>query len=168
MTRVTVLTVLVVLASAALGGDMMLRLFGGSLDALRVGGGIALLLIGLSKLSGATAAARGRAAAGEARPRAAMGVVPLGIPLLAGPGAISTVMIQAQQGRGVAHAGVVVASIVVVCGLVWITLALAPAIGHRLGTAGLRVVDRVVGLLLAAVAIEQVATGLRALFPGLA
>ncbi len=60
----------------------------------------------------------------------------------------------------------VLASIVLVCALVWLTL--APAIGWRLGTAGLRVVDRVVGILLAAVAIELIATGLRALFPGLA
>jgi multiple antibiotic resistance protein len=55
-----------------------------------------------------------------------------------------------------------------VCGLVWLTLTLAPAISPRLGTAGLRVVDRVVGLLLAAAAIELIAAGLRALFPGLA
>jgi small neutral amino acid transporter SnatA (MarC family) len=92
--------------------------------------------------------------------------VPLGIPLLAGPGAISTVIIHVQQGKGVGHLGMVLASIVLVCGLVWLTL--APAISRRLGTAGLRVIDRVVGLLLAAAAIELMATGLRTLFPGLA
>jgi multiple antibiotic resistance protein len=62
----------------------------------------------------------------------------------------------------------VLASIVLVCALVWLTLVLGPAIGRRLGPAGLTVVDRVVGLLLAAVAVELIATGPRALFPGLA
>jgi multiple antibiotic resistance protein len=71
-------------------------------------------------------------------------------------------------GQGVGHLSAALASIVVVCGLVWLTLTLAPAISPRLGTAGLRVVDRVVGLLLAAAAIELIAAGLRALFPGLA
>jgi multiple antibiotic resistance protein len=87
---------------------------------------------------------------------------------VAGPGVISTVIIHVEQGKGVGHLGVVFASIVLVCGLVWLTLAVAPAISRRLGTAGLRVVDRVVGLLLAAAAIELIATGLRSLFPGLA
>jgi hypothetical protein len=71
-----------------------------------------------------------------------------------------------ELNRRHSHLGIVLASIVLVCGLVWLTL--APAISRRLGTAGLRVIDRVVGLLLAAAAIELMATGLRTLFPGLA
>jgi multiple antibiotic resistance protein len=148
-------------------GNAVLRLFGCSLDGLRVGGGIALLLIGLAKLSGSPDH-RGLVGATGTASRAEIGVVPLGIPLLAGPGAISTVMIHVQQGRGAGRLGAALASIVVVCGLVWLTLTLAPAISRRLGTPGLRVVDRVVGLLLAAAAIELIAARLRALFPGLA
>jgi multiple antibiotic resistance protein len=165
--RITVLTVLVALGSAAIVGNAVLLLFGCSLDGLRVGGGIALLLIGLSKLSGSPDN-RGAAATAGAGGRAQFGVVPLGIPLLAGPGAISTVIIHAQQGGGASHLGLTLAGIGVVCGLVWLMLTLAPAISQRLGTPGLRVVDRIVGLLLAAAAIELIAAGLRALFPGLA
>ena len=169
VTRATVVTVLVVLSCAALAGEVVLRVFGSSLDAFRVGGGIGLLLIGLSKLAGgASPGRRSRADAAEVGHRTALSVVPLGMPLLAGPGAISTVIVQTQRGEGPGHLGVVLASIVLVCALVWVTLALAPAIERRLGTAGLTVVDRVVGLLLAAVAVELIATGLRALFPGLA
>jgi multiple antibiotic resistance protein len=169
VTRAIVLTVLAVLSCAAVAGDVVLRVFGSSLDAFRVGGGIALLLIGLSKLGDQTSTGRhDRAAGAETERRAAMSIVPLGMPLLAGPGAISTVIIETQQGGGLTHMGVVLASIVLVCALVWLTLALAPAIQHRLGTAGIRVVDRIVGLLLAATAVELIATGLRALFPGLA
>jgi multiple antibiotic resistance protein len=169
VSRAAVLTVFVVLSCAALAGDVILRVFGSSLDAFRVGGGIALLLIGLSKLAGGvTPGGRGRSDVVATGRRAALSVVPLGMPLLAGPGAISTVIVQTQGGEGLGHLGVVLASIVLVCALVWGTLALAPAIERRLGSAGLTVVDRVVGLLLAAVAVDLIATGLRALFPGLA
>jgi multiple antibiotic resistance protein len=169
VTRATVLTVLGVLTCAALAGDLILRLFGSSLDAFRVGGGLALLLMGLSKLaSQTTLGRRSRAAATQVRRRAAVGVVPIGMPLLAGPGAISTVIIYAHRELGLAHLAVVLASIVLVCALVWLTLVLGAPIGRWLGTAGVTVVDRIVGLLLTAVAVELIATGLRALFPGLA
>jgi len=167
VTRTTVLTVFTVLVAAAVGGDAILQLLGGSLDALRVGGGIGLLLMGLSKLSG-TSDPRVKADAGRGRQRSTVGMVPLGIPLLAGPGAISTVIIHAQRDGGMRDLGASVASIMLVCGLLWLTLAMAPAISRRLGVNGLRVVDRLVGLLLATIAIELMATGMRALLPGLA
>jgi multiple antibiotic resistance protein len=163
--RMTVITVLVVLTSAALAGDLILRLLGSSLDAFRVGGGIALLLMGLSNLT--ASGGGGQQAVGESGSRTAASVVPLGLPVLAGPGAISTVIIQVDGGQGLWHLGAVLASSVLVSALVWATLGLAPAIGKRLGPAGFHIVNRVVGLLLAAMAIELIATGLRALFPRL-
>jgi multiple antibiotic resistance protein len=168
LTRITVLTVLVVLSSAALAGDAVLRVLGSSLDAFRVGGGIALLLIGLSKLAGVVSPSRRHPSPAGSGQRTAISVVPLGMPVLAGPGAISTVIVQTQRGGGLAQLGTVLASIVIVCALVWLTLTLAPTIERRLGCSGITVVDRVVGLLLAAVAVELISTGLRALFPGLA
>jgi multiple antibiotic resistance protein len=163
--RMTVVTVLVVLTSAALAGDSVLRLLGSSLDAFRVGGGIALLLMGVSNLTaGADPLQSGE---GDSGRRTVGGVVPLGLPVLAGPGAISTVIIQVDGGQGLWHLGEVLASIVLVSALVWATLWLAPAIGERLGPAGLLIVQRVVGLLLAAMAMELIAIGLRGLFPGL-
>jgi multiple antibiotic resistance protein len=169
VTRAVVLTVLVVLGCAALVGDVTLLLFGSSLDAFRVGGGIALLLMGLSKLARRASRSRhNRHGSTQARGRAAIGVAPLGTPLLAGPGAISTVIIHCQRSEGLGHLGIALASIVLVCALLWLTLVLGPPIGRRLGTTGITVVDRIAGLFLAALAVELIATGLRALFPGLA
>jgi multiple antibiotic resistance protein len=163
--RMTVVTVLVVLTSAALAGDSVLRLLGSSLDAFRVGGGIALLLMGISSLTASGDAQR--QGVGESGTHTAAGVVPLGLPVLAGPGAISTVIVQMDGGHGLWHLGAVLASIVLVSALVWATLWLAPAIGEQLGPTGLNIVQRVIGLMLVAMAIELIATGLRALFPGL-
>jgi len=97
----------------------------------------------------------------------ATGVVPLAIPLLAGPGAISTAIIAAEGGR-LAHQLMVVACIAVVCVVSWIVLRAAHRIAARMGTTGLNVATRILGLLLAAMAVQTMAVGLKALFPGLA
>ncbi len=94
-------------------------------------------------------------------------MVPLAVPLLAGPGAISTTIIAAQKG-GAAHLATILACIAAVSALTWVVLRAAPAIGARLGTTGLNIATRLLGLLLAALAIQTMAEGLRSLFPGLA
>ncbi|MGH8723350.1 MAG: MarC family protein, partial [Burkholderiales bacterium] len=95
------------------------------------------------------------------------GLVPLAVPLLAGPGAISTTVIAAQKG-GAAHLAVVLACIAAVSLLTWAVLRGADAIGARLKTTGLNIATRLLGLLLAALAIQTMAEGLKELFPGLA
>ena len=95
------------------------------------------------------------------------GVVPLAIPLLAGPGAISTTIIAAEKGAGIAHLSVILGCIAAVSLLTWVVLRAANAIGDRFGTTGLNIATRLLGLLLAALAIQTMAEGLRELFPGL-
>lgn len=165
--RAAVLTVFVVLAIAALAGDVVLRLIGTSLDSFRVGGGLVLLLMALSMLSAQVSSVQQtQEEAREAEQRDAIGVVPLGIPLLAGPGAISSVIIQMQRGSGWGHTLVVLGCIALVCGLLWAGLALAVPIGRRLGKIGLNILNRLFGLLLTAIAVEIIVGGLRSLFPG--
>lgn len=95
-----------------------------------------------------------------------MGVVPLAVPLLAGPGAISTAIIAAQHG-GPAHAAGLIGCVALVCVLLWSVLRVADAVGPKMGRTGLNIFTRLLGLLLAAIAIQTMAEGLRALFPGL-
>ncbi|WP_119679901.1 MarC family protein [Indioceanicola profundi] len=162
-----VLTVAAVMLTSAFLGDLILKVLGTSLDSFRVGGGLVLLLISLSMLNAKVSPVQHTATeANEAEQKAAVGVVPLGIPLMAGPGSISAVIIQMQRGEGWEHAAMVVACILFVCMLLWISLRMAVPIGHRLGQTGLNIMNRLFGLLLAAVAVEIIATGLRALFPG--
>jgi multiple antibiotic resistance protein len=168
LVRVVAITVFAVLAVSALLGEAILTTIGASLAAFRVGGGLVLLLMSLAMLNAQAGGLRqSRAEADELESRELSGVVPLAVPLLAGPGAISTTIIAAQRG-GVAHLAAILACIAVVSFLSWAVLRSAHVIGARLGTTGLNVATRLLGLLLAALAIQTMAEGLKALFPGLA
>ena len=166
LAQVVTLTVFLILAGAAFFGERLLVFMGASLPAFQVGGGLVLLLMALAMLNAQAGEIRQtRAEAAELHSRA--GVVPLAVPLLAGPGAISTTIIAAQQG-GIAHNTLLVVCIALVCALLWIMLGLAERIARRLGTTGLNIATRLLGLLLAAISIQTMAGGLRVLFPGLA
>lgn len=167
--RTAVLTIAILLISAAFLGDSILRIIGTSLHSFRVGGGLVLLLMALSMMNARVSSVQQtREEAEEAVQKHAIGVVPIGIPLLAGPGSISAVIIQMERSADWGHRAAVVACILFVCALVWVSLSLATPIGDRLGRTGLNILNRLFGLMLAAIAVEVIATGLRALFPGLA
>lgn len=167
--RTTALVVCLVLIVAALSGETILAMMGTSLAAFRVGGGIVMLLMAISMLMAQTTPIRQtEEEVRAAEERTAVAVVPIGIPLLAGPGAISAVVIQMDRGQGLVHAGLVVATIVVVALACWIVLRHAEGVGRAVGPIGLNVIVRLFGLLLASIAIETIANGLRQLFPPLA
>ncbi|MGH8770877.1 MAG: MarC family protein, partial [Burkholderiales bacterium] len=88
------------------------------------------------------------------------------VPLLAGPGAISAVII-ATHNAPLGHQAVIIGCVFLVCFLVWLTLLLAIPIGKKLGMTGLNIASRLLGLVLAAIASETMAAGLRQLFPAL-
>jgi len=168
LVQAVTLTVFAVLAVAALFGDALLQLIGASLPAFRVGGGLVLLLMALAMLNASIGGVRqSEAEAEELESGDPSGVVPLAVPLLAGPGAISTCIIAGQEG-GTLHVAAIVGCIALVCVLLWLVLTLAERIGSRLGITGLNIATRLLGLALAAIAVEMMAAGLRALFPGLA
>ncbi len=162
-------TVGLVLLTALLTGEAILTFFGITIASFRVGGGILVMLIAISmmhaRLSGAQ---QTREEVQDAAERDSIAVVPLGIPLLAGPGAISTVVLYAHRSGDWGHYLILSLQIGLVAGLVWICLRAAPLIGSRLGRTGINVVTRIMGLIMAAIAVEIMANGLRQLFPGLA
>jgi multiple antibiotic resistance protein len=167
LVRASVATVFLVLVVAAVFGEAILQLVGASLSAFRVGGGLVLLLMALAMLNAETGGVRqSEEEAAEIESGGVSGVVPLAVPLLAGPGAISTTIIAAQKG-GAAHLALLIGCIAIVSALTWIVLSAAHAIGGRLGKTGLNIATRLLGLLLAALAIQTMAEGLRELFPGL-
>ena len=169
LVRVVAITMFAVLAATALLGDTILTLIGASLAAFRVGGGLVLLLMALAMLNAEAGGVRqSQAEAAELESGELRGVVPLAVPLLAGPGAISTTIIAAEKGSGVAHLALILACIAAVSALTWLVLRAAEGIGDRMGTTGLNIATRLLGLLLAALAIQTMAEGLKQLFPGLA
>lgn len=162
------LTVLLVLVGAALFGEPLLRLLGASLPAFRVGGGLVLLLMALAMLNAEAGGLRqSRAEAKELESGELSGVVPLAVPLLAGPGAISTTILATQSGN-FAHHAAIIGCIAFVCLLLWWALRIADALAPRMGTTGLNIATRLFGLVLAAISIETMADGLKGLFPALA
>jgi multiple antibiotic resistance protein len=168
LANVVTVTVFLVLVGAALFGESLLKTMGASLPAFRVGGGLVLLLMALAMLNAKVGEMRQtRAEAAELESGEISGVVPLAVPLLAGPGAISTTIIAAQTG-GVAHLLALLFCIALVSAMLWGMLRIAHVVGDRMGTTGLNIATRLLGLILAAIAIETMADGLKQLFPGLA
>lgn len=164
--RTAALAVFAALVVSGFSGDFILRLIGASLPAFQVGGSIVLLLMALSminaKLSPQQQTPEEEA---EATGRDAIGVVPIAMPLLVGPGAISATIIHMERGGTLLHKGISVGVLAVICLTVWIVLKLAEPIGKRLGQTGLNILNRIFGLLLAALAVQIFANGLKGLFP---
>ena len=157
---------LIVLVASALTGDTLLHAMGTSLASFRVGGGIVLLLMALAMLRAQSDLVRTTPAEeAEAEDKHSIAVVPLAIPLLAGPGSISTVIIQMQRSDPKYHGLLVMLCIVLVCLLLWLVLRMAATIGRMLGQIGLNIINRLFGLILAAIAVEIMANGLKQLFP---
>ncbi|HWA13080.1 MAG TPA: NAAT family transporter [Burkholderiales bacterium] len=166
--RLVALTVFCVLAVSALIGTEILRFFGISIPSFLISGGILLLMLAVSMLQAQESRIRQTPdEAVEAAEKDAVAVVPLGIPLLAGPGAISTMIIATHQSPGFAHHLALLIPAALIALAVWATLAAATRISERLGRTGMNIITRVMGLIIAAIAIEYIYRGLAELFPKL-
>ena len=167
--RIAALTVVGVLALFTFAGEPMLSFFGIRLAAFSVAGGLLLLLLSLSMVQARVSPQRQtQDEAMEVEEKEAVGVVPLGIPLLAGPGAITHVIVAAGAARGdLLHQSLLLIPVVLVAVSVWLSFRAAPMIARRLGKTGIHVVTRLMGLIIAAISVEMIASGLGKLFPGL-
>jgi multiple antibiotic resistance protein len=165
--RVAAVTVFGVLASFTLMGEPLLAFFGIRIAAVSVAGGLLLLLLALSMVHAHISSQRQTPdEAREAAERDAVGVVPLGVPLLAGPGAITHVIVAASAApAGIVNQAALLIPIALVAISVWLSFLLAPAISQRLGATGIHVLTRLMGLIIAAISIEMIASGLGKLFP---
>jgi multiple antibiotic resistance protein len=166
--RVTATAVAIVLVLSVFLGDPLLKFFGISLPAFRVGGGILIMLMAIAMLKGHEGEARHTPVAeADAGERESIAVVPLAIPMLSGPGAISTTIVYAHRAQTIWDYAFLVFAALVIGVCVWVALYLAEPIAKRLGSYGINVTTRVMGLILAAVAVEFIAGGIGQLFPKL-
>jgi multiple antibiotic resistance protein len=146
-------------------------LFGITIPALRTAGGVLLLLIAIDMVfarhSGATGTTDEEES--ESRARDDISVFPLAMPLLAGPGAISAVVLLTTGATSDVEFWLVIAALVAVLLFAWLTLLVAIPIQRLLGLTGLSVVSRFVGILLTALAVQFIFDGVRSsgLIPGL-
>lgn len=144
-----------------MAGRLIFRLFGITLPAFRVAGGLILWLVAMDMLRGQRSTQESREEIAEGEEKEDVALTPLAMPMLAGPGAISTIMVLAGQARTVPEAMVVYGSVVLTAAISWGTLRLADRLVVALGQTGIRVMTRIMGLLLAAVAMQFVLTGVR-------
>lgn len=162
-------TVGVVLAVALLAGELILRFFGISVASFQVGGGILILLNALSMLQAKMGPTRQtEEEAQENQEKEQVAVVPLGVPLTAGPGAISTVILYGHKPALFGRDIILIIGIVVVAVIVWLCFRAAPFISRALSRTGINIFTRLMGLIMAAIGIEFIAAGLRVLLPALA
>jgi multiple antibiotic resistance protein len=163
MARKAGITCFIVLTSFALAGQLIFKMFGITLPAFEIAGGLILLLIGLDMLEArrsATQEAQGDTEEGAAKEDA--GIVPLGIPMLAGPGAISSVMVLVGEVPNLLNweMGAILGSIAITCFVSYLVLAGAGRIRIVLGETGIRILVRIMGLLLVALAMQFFVNGL--------
>jgi multiple antibiotic resistance protein len=163
MARKAALTCFIVLTCFALGGQYIFQMFGIKLPAFEVAGGLILLLIGLDMLEAKrspTQEAHGDTEEGAAKEDA--GIVPLGIPMLAGPGAISSVMVLVGPVPALWHwqMGAILGAIGFTSLVSYWVLAGAGKVRQVMGETGIRILVRIMGLLLVALAMQFFVNGL--------
>lgn len=161
-------TVAGVLIISTLLGKYILSFFGISIGSFKVGGGILLMLIAVSMMQGKHHPSRQTSEeAKEAEDKESIAAVPIATPLLAGPGAISTVIIFAQESYHPAHIAIILSCSIIVAFLVWVALSVAGPISKIMSRTAINIVTRLMGLLIAALSVEFIVGGLVQLIPAL-
>lgn len=163
MARKGTVTCFIVLTLFALAGKVIFDIFGITLPAFEIAGGLILLLIGLDMLEARrspTQEAQGDTE--EATAKEDAGIVPLGVPMLAGPGAISSVMVLVGTVPNLWHwqMAAILGAITFTCVVSYLVLSAAGRIRAVLGETGIRILVRIMGLLLVALAMQFFVNGL--------
>jgi multiple antibiotic resistance protein len=164
--RFAATTLFVVLMATLILGETILNFFGISIASFRVGGGILLLLMAINMMHAKRSSVKHtQEEADDHEDSDTAAVVPIGLPLLAGPGAISTVIVYADRYHSFSHYSILGLSILMVSILTWLILRGSFYISGILGKTGINIVTRIMGLIIAAIAVEFITNGLKQLFP---
>ncbi|WP_076587279.1 YchE family NAAT transporter [Vibrio ostreicida] len=159
----------IILIVSLFAGQRLLDMFSISLDSFRVAGGLLLLSIAFSMMSGKLGEDKqNKQEKSEYVSREQIGVVPLAMPLMAGPGAISSTIVYGARYPTMTDAVGISVTIALFCLCSWLLFRSAPFIVRALGQTGINVITRIMGLILGALGIEFITNGMRNLFPGLA
>ncbi|MDR0805792.1 MAG: YchE family NAAT transporter [Enterobacteriaceae bacterium] len=162
------LSVAIILWCSLFLGDAILHLFGISINSFRIAGGILIVTIAMSMINGKLGEDKqNKQEKTETAIRDNVGVVPLALPLMAGPGAISsTIVWSTHYNTWMDYLGFSIA-IAVFAFCCWLLFRAAPLLVRLLGQTGINVVTRIMGLLLMSLGIEFIVAGIKGLFPGL-
>ena len=174
--RTAALAVFIVIVVFALSGGILLKVLGISVGSFKVGGGILVLLIAISLMNGNDNPAKPKIdpnseehhhAQQVRRNEKAIAVVPIAIPITIGPGGISTVIIYSSAAKNYSDIALIIISGFLVSLICYLILIVAGRISKRLGTTGLTILNRIMGMMLAAISVEIIVAGLKSIFPQL-
>ncbi len=154
------LTAFAILTTFAIAGTYIFRIFGITLPAFEIAGGIILLLIGLDMLEAKRSPTQeSPSETEEATAKEDVGIVPMGIPMLAGPGAITSVMVLVGQAQTKWQMAAIFGSIAITAAICFLVLGSAARVARILGDTGIRILVRIMGLLLVALAVQYFVNG---------
>ena len=174
--RTAALAVFIVIVVFALSGGILLKELGISVGSFQVGGGILVLLIAISLMNGNDNPAKPKIDPNSEehhhtqqvrRNEKAIAVVPIAIPITIGPGGISTVIIYSSAAKNYSDIALIIISGFLVSLICYLILIVAGRISKRLGTTGLTILNRIMGMMLAAISVEIIVAGLKSIFPQL-
>lgn len=158
-------TCAITLTAFALGGSLIFKIFGITIGAFKIAGGV---LIGLNALDMVQARRSQQRETpietAEGLEKEDIGIMPLGVPMLAGPGAISTVMVLALGAKSPAATAAIYVSIALTALITFLVLAGATLVERRLGQTGMRILTRLMGLVLSAIAVQFIIDGIKLSF----
>ncbi|MCC6547648.1 NAAT family transporter [Candidatus Sumerlaeota bacterium] len=164
--RTTTIACAVALICFALAGSAILDFFHISVPAFRASGGILILLMAVQMMSGEVRRSKHTPEEeAEAAEKENIAVVPLAIPLLVGPGAMSTAVLLSKEANNWHLKASLLTAIAITVAVTWVSLRMSDLLRRVLGETGIRIATRVMGLILAAIAVQFIADGARDLFP---
>lgn len=156
--RVATAATIALIISLYLGEDI-LRFFGISLASFRIAGGLLLLIMGMQLIYENTSTER-TTEGSEQGDIASQVVVPIAIPLLAGPGAFSTVIVYSFRSKTWEHYALMTLCLLIIGSIVWLGLHMGTRIMQRMGPTAMAVINKVLGLIIVAISVEFIATGI--------
>ncbi len=171
--RIACLTIFITISFFTLAGETLLKALGISIGSFQLAGGILVFLIALNMMNGEGNPVKPDQESFDvdhlqgAPPTMAAAVVPIAIPMMIGPGGISTVIIYSSQVTGILQVSAILIAGLFISLFCYVALMAAGRISRLLGDTGLNIMSRIMGMLLAAVSIEIIVNGLRTLFPDL-
>ncbi|QDC78345.1 NAAT family transporter [Candidatus Methylopumilus universalis] len=156
--KMTAITVFIILVTSLFLGDKILNMFGISMPSFQICGGILLLIMAISMMLGKHQVIE--SGQNGKSDKELIAFVPLSIPLLAGPGAMSNMIIAAHQAPNLINQSFLILPCLAVSLLIWLTLSFAENISRVIGAIGTKIITRVMGLLLGSMAIEFITRGI--------
>ena len=169
VSKKTSLTVFISMVVTMFTGGWILKIFGINIPSIKAIGGVVLLIIALNMIQGREVAPTNSTKDEHeaAQEKDDVAIIPLGIPILFGPGVIATVIVLAEKSHTLVEKGILLVAIFVSSLLVYLTLINAVYISKFLGVNGLKIVTRLMGLVIGAIAFLFLVGGIKALWMGM-